>query len=408
MKDLDRRGIPLQDAITPATMPTIPTVILNKIRKAVRDAVTQYYRYNIRRGCTNTDAPNFSFIANVDDGSCYLPVPTGMFPFGGVYQVCDDIGDFSICSNLSVKNSMTNEFSCGPSYQPYMLDTKNTEVSRTVSICKSCWVVFKCCEPKTEVAHAVVSAFWCGADPLAKPIYGYQFSGIYSANVPNDLTLGMNCPNGALKATLLNDLTVCYFDLQTNTIKDKAPAVPFAGFTSCRSGNPYASAGGVQCPAGYSLQLAQINDGCDISYCIQASKTNRTKLMAVRVPPFMAKPQPMQAAAQEMKVPSLIEHPVSVEVAMAIFGNLQWGKQETMETTAKDDLQPGRNMPVYQDEVDEICTVEESDDSTDDNGMSPTLVLMCWASTGMILFTIGWALCKVRNTWSTRKGYEKV
>jgi hypothetical protein len=66
---------------------------------------------NTHRGCTDRDSPNFSFFANVDDGSCEYNLTTTNF--GGIFQTCNASGDINgICDNFVAKNPLTGDVSC--------------------------------------------------------------------------------------------------------------------------------------------------------------------------------------------------------------------------------------------------------------------------------------------------------
>lgn len=67
---VDRSGNRLHFAVSPGSLPEKSQELTLEVKNVVKRAITQYYRHNTIVGCTKKDSPNFSFQANLDDGSC--------------------------------------------------------------------------------------------------------------------------------------------------------------------------------------------------------------------------------------------------------------------------------------------------------------------------------------------------
>ena len=96
---VDRSGYPIYDLISTQTLPDLPPSLLYPLVQTVKSALEEYYKFNIYRGCTDLDSPNFSFIANYDDGTCSSPETNYMLC--GVYQDCMQSGQLqqNLCTN---------------------------------------------------------------------------------------------------------------------------------------------------------------------------------------------------------------------------------------------------------------------------------------------------------------------
>ncbi|XP_060564488.1 macrophage-expressed gene 1 protein-like [Ruditapes philippinarum] len=312
MVALDRSGDPIYYQITHVNLPDVPQSIVYDVYDYVKDAVHLYYEHNTHRGCTNEESPNFSFQANVDDDTCVAPKTN--FTFGGVYQSCTGGGYTNLCAGMTQKNPQTGDFSCPDGYEsvPLKQGAKNSQRQRRS--CHSCWLLFHCCDTVTDTAHASYSAFWCAATGQVKDNSGFLFGGLFTSKMSNPLTQSMSCPPEFYPLKLLDTLTICVSDDYELGYRY---SLPFAGFYSCKAGNPLAlkeqsdllqSSGrtsmmmtymkkqGVtsyphSCPKGYSQHLAIVDEGCSINYCIKTGALSAQGLPKVQRPPFMDAPK---------------------------------------------------------------------------------------------------------------------
>jgi hypothetical protein len=105
-------------------------------------------------------------------------------------------------------------------------------------------------------------------------------------------------------------------------------SLPFAGFYSCKAGNPLAlkersdllqsngqksmltdfmmSSGmasyPMTCPKGYSQHLATVDNGCSIHYCIKAGALSGQGLPKIQRPPFMEAPRDSPKAVENSTI----------------------------------------------------------------------------------------------------------
>lgn len=309
---LDRAGDPLFFLITPYSLPELPNSVVYKLIQSVKTAIEMYYKFNIYRGCTNTDSPNFSFQANVDDGTC--KAPSTNFTFGGVYQKCNRNGGLSrnLCTGLDQKNPLTGDYSCPPNYEAVSIQESTRSSSESVHKCHRCWLFAHCCNDHTVYGSATYSAYWCVARGSVQEQSGFLFGGLYTNTVSNPVTRSRQCPLYFYPLNIGHDMKVCVSDDYELGYEF---SVPFAGFYSCKSGNPLMigsksdsnslksthtlnsyltlSESGQWpkgCPNGYSQHLATVENSCEINYCVKADAFSPRGLPPVRQPPFMEIP----------------------------------------------------------------------------------------------------------------------
>ena len=312
---MDKSGDPIYFLITSYTLPDLPPSVLYDLTQNVKTAVEEYYKYNIYRGCTDTDSPNFSFIANVDDGSCESPETN--YTFGGVYQTCSQSGSLSqnLCSSLAQKNPLTGSYSCPSEYEAILLSAGSRTTQETRRHCHRSWFRKKCSN-YFVTGTAMYSAYWCVAKGHIQQQSGFLFGGIYTSAVSNPLTQEKSCPLYFYPLRLGKDLKVCVSDDYELGYRY---SIPFAGFFSCSTGNPLNFEKSVQqsshpdaanlvhslgsylrsaapnhwpkgCPNGFSSHLATIENNCEINYCAKAHAFSSQGLPVVRRPPFIALP----------------------------------------------------------------------------------------------------------------------
>lgn len=307
---LDRSGDPLYFVISSASLPDLPQSTIYKVYDQVKAAVELYYKHNIYRGCTDPDAPNFSFLANENDGSC--KPPNTNYTFGGVYQTCKGSGYTNLCAGMEQKNPLTGGFSCPDEYEAVLLQDGSKHSSTTRHECHSCWLFFHCCDDHTYYASASYSAYWCAAKGHVDQNHGFLFGGLYTSMSFNPLTESKTCPSRFYALKLLTNLVICVSD---DYELGFGYSLPFAGLYSCKSGNPLAlraltssySTGNQhslmsymleqgsaswprECPPGFSQHLAVVDNGCEINYCIKTGSLSPKGLPKVKRPPFMPLP----------------------------------------------------------------------------------------------------------------------
>lgn len=306
---MDKSGDPIYYLITETNLPGVPGPTVYDVYDHVKHAVETYYEHNTYRGCTLEDAPNFSFQANVDDGSCKPPKTN--FTFGGVYQTCSNSGRENLCSGMEQKNPQTGGYSCPDGYESVPLQTGSKSKAGSERKCHRCWLIAHCCHTDNYVSTATYTAYWCAATKEVGQNSGFLFGGVYTDQVENIVTQSKSCPLKFYQLTLLGNLRVCISD---DYEFGSHYAVPFAGFYSCKAGNPlalneranllkgssmlntYMLKEGVEtyphtCPTGYSQHLAVIDNQCSINYCVKTGALSMQGLPKIQRPPFMAAPR---------------------------------------------------------------------------------------------------------------------
>ncbi|KAK3752245.1 hypothetical protein RRG08_064266 [Elysia crispata] len=291
---MDRSGDPLYYLITPHTLPELPEATAVEAAEYVRKAIQAYYEINVIPGCTNKNRTDrFSKFANIDDGSCSAE-PKQSLSFGGSFQTCETKGDKKVindpCDELTFSNVLTGKDTCPEGYEKKLLhEGSKLGLLESERHCKRCPThrSRRYCSTSYKQANGKYSTYWCSPKEkggkkgaTTNPI---NFGGIFSMTINNILTNAMNCPEEFSETRMLEDIFVCVSNKITDT------NIPFGGFFSCKIGNPLAS-GLKKCPPGFSKQLATVNKGCEIYYCVVSWKLSGSALPPLRRPPFMMKP----------------------------------------------------------------------------------------------------------------------
>ncbi|KAK3795933.1 hypothetical protein RRG08_018316 [Elysia crispata] len=286
---MDRSGDPLYYLITPHTLPELPEATAVEAAEYVRKAIQAYYEMNVIPGCRNKNLTDrFSKFANIDDESCSTE-PSQSLGFGGSFQRCKKEGDEVVndpCEELSFPNILTGGYSCPKGFKENFLH-KGSRLGLLESErhCKRCPThrSRRYCSTTYKQAQGVFRTYWCSPIKKTAPSKALNFGGIFSRSINNMLTNAMNCPEDFSEMRMMDDLFVCVNNTPSDT------DIPFGGFFTCEKGNPLAS-GQKKCPAGFSKQLATVNMGCEIYYCVALWKLNGSALPPLRRPPFMMKP----------------------------------------------------------------------------------------------------------------------
>ena len=306
---VDRAGDPLHYAITPESLPELSERSTFELADVVEKAIEQYYKHNTIKGCTKMDSPNFSFQANLDDGSCESA--TNNYTFGGVYQTCEFDGSpaGNPCEALLQKNPLTADYKCREGYEAVLIHQGRTPQSCHRD-CHGCWLFFRCCN--TNCGYATYSTYWCVAKTEVPLNTGYMFGGIYSKVLKNPVTQDASCPLKFYPLRFGATMHVCVSD---DYELGYQLSVPCGGFFSCSAGNPlglkksavsdsqgqpnlemFVSQSGPSgwpksCPTGYAQHLGAIEQDCEINYCVKSHVFNSHGLPIIKRPPYMSIPK---------------------------------------------------------------------------------------------------------------------
>lgn len=289
---IDRDGYPLDYVLTRTSLPELSANLVEEVVQSVRGAIELYYKHNTYPGCTNTDAPNFSFIANTDDGTCHTPVTN--LTFGGVFQICQFTGKLinneNLCNKLTTKHPKTQGFSCPEGYDATLIHKGETSKVQHEHKCHKCWIFFHCCHDYSYQGKATYKSYWCHAKPDSElpQNSGYLFGGLFSDQTSNFVTRSKSCPQYYNAMTITSKIKVCISDDYELGTKS---AVPFGGFYSCMHGNPLVKSSNKKtCPTGFSNHLATMDNFCEVMYCAQTGALSELKFPRVQVPPYTSIP----------------------------------------------------------------------------------------------------------------------
>ena len=301
MVAIDRDGDPIHFLITPTTLPEVPPAIVVLVAAFVKEAVDKYYSVNTHRGCTDFSSPNFDYFANIDDGSC--KGSSENFTFGGVYQTCTTTQGEDMCWKLEQKNPLTQGFTCPKGYQPIRLMTGKESYTVTRP---RCWTTYRrcgflwlsrcasgqACQTETVTSMATFQTFWCAAPNTGRQENHYYFGGIYTGSTPNPLTGTHGCPNTFRPLKFTSKGHLC---ISADNELGRPQSLPFGGFHSCSSGNPFAkhtdkNLSPKECPKGFSQHLALVDDDCEVKYCLRSGALSNILQTPIMRPPFMDLP----------------------------------------------------------------------------------------------------------------------
>ncbi|CAC5404633.1 unnamed protein product [Mytilus coruscus] len=98
---VDRNGFPLDHFITTTALPELSKSLVQELTQSIGTVIMTYYKHNTYPGCTNIDAPNFSYIANVEDRTCHALLTN--LSFGGLFQTCEFEGQLINNEDLCTK-----------------------------------------------------------------------------------------------------------------------------------------------------------------------------------------------------------------------------------------------------------------------------------------------------------------
>lgn len=302
---IDRTADPIHFAVTPTQFPELPIPTVREVANSILEATDRYYRLNTRPGCVDPKAQNFDFQANFGDSSyCNTAYSRIDMSFGGLYQACRRTGREDLCADrqISQVNPQTGTYSCPAGYTAVSLynGTESYTGAYTVYY-RTCG--FWGCDTRsrgvTETSYAYYETFWCVVINNTQVSYrGYLFGGYFTPTSTNMITGTQSCPPYYRVQKIAVDISICV----SNDYELGFPhAVSFAGFHSCRVGNPLSVPSTVTtfperpnwpyaCPGGYSQHLVAIENGCEINVCLENGAFQPKSLLPPRLPPFQSKP----------------------------------------------------------------------------------------------------------------------
>ena len=308
---IDRTADPIHFAITPTRFPELPILTVRAVSDSVLVATDRYYRLNTRPGCVDPKAQNFDFQANFGDSSyCDTSISHIDRAFGGIYQTCRQVGREDLCNDQTIAqvNPQTGDYSCPEGYTAVSLYTgTESYVGDYTSYYRTCtgWLSRKCrtrSRTSTEVSTANYETFWCVVISTPRPVHyrGYLFGGYFTPTSSNPITGTHSCPPYYRVQKIAVDVSIC---VSNDYELGSAHAVGYAGFHSCRIGNPLsvpanrassrypnATDWPHSCPRGYSQHLVSIENGCEINVCLEKGAFQSKSLLPPILPPFQAQP----------------------------------------------------------------------------------------------------------------------
>ena len=411
---IDRSGDPLQYVVTPTSLPEMPVPTVLKVANALSKAVGRYYKVNTRHGCTNPSSSNFDFQANVNDNSC-KPQQTN-FTFGGIYQTCEHTKwkTQDLCNGgpdpVKQVNPLTGDTSCPSHYTNVLLHSGQYVSTVQKQIChKSCswWNCHTHCAYVTYTSVVNYEAYWCAAVGEVPQGSGYLFGGYYTSTAANPFTGTNSCPRYFMPLHFGEDMQICVSD----DYELGAPySIPFAGFESCKSGNPLAASAKARgnpsswphsCPYGYSQHLVAVDENCEINFCIKAGSFNHLASLPPRLPPF---------TLHKNRKPNITE-------TLIVVGNNGelWYKnkdgvwvKETDDVTSGKDLLPGMENNLELAATEFKTTSSKSSPNSNSNNLSNGAVAAISVVSTVSLCTLiviaVFASCSVVRKKKSKKG----
>ena len=314
---IDRRADPIHFAVTPTQFPELPIPTVRAVADSILEATDRYYRLNTRPGCIDPKAQNFDFQANYGDSTyCNTAYSRIDMSFGGIYQVCSHTGREDLCTDrqISQVNPQTGTYSCPAGYTAVSLynGTESYTGAYTVYY-RTCgwWDCDTRSRSITATSFANYETFWCVVVNSTQVSYrGYLFGGYFTPTGTNMITGTQSCPPYYRIQKIAVDISICV----SNDYELGFPhAVSFAGFHSCRVGNPLSvpstvttfperSSWPYACPGGYSQHLVAIESGCEINVCLENGAFQSKSLLPPRLPPFQSKPPFVPYATEKLTV----------------------------------------------------------------------------------------------------------
>ncbi len=313
---IDRRADPIHFAVTPTQFPELPVLTVRAISDYVLEATKRYYEYNTVVGCVDPTAQNFNFQANFGDSSyCVTSVSQIDQAFGGLYQTCRQTGRENLCSDRMIEqvNPQTGDYSCPAGYTAVELYSgMDMYIGAYTTYYRTCgW--FSCdtrSRSVTETTQANYETYWCVVIDTPEQYRGYLFGGFFTQTSSNPITGTQSCPPYYRVQKIAMDVSICV----TNDYElGGAHAIGFAGFHSCRVGNPLSVPSNTtpfpsvsdwphNCPQGYSQHLVAVENGCEINVCLENGAFESKTLNSPVLPPFQTRPPILSGLVEQLVV----------------------------------------------------------------------------------------------------------
>ena len=314
---IDRTADPIHFAITPTQFPELPPPTVRVVADFILEATDRYYRLNTKPGCIDPKARNFDLQANFGDSSyCDVSVSHIDMVFGGLYQTCRHTGRENLCKDRKIEqvNPQTGGYNCPDGYTAVPLYSgKHSYRGAYTSYYRTCNFWRKCktkSRSTIETSHADYETFWCVVINTPRHYRGYLFGGYFTPSSSNPITGTHSCPPYYRIQKIAVDVSICV----TNDYElGAAHATSFAGFHSCRIGNPLSVPANVpkfpkasdwphNCPNGYAQHLVAIERGCEINVCLENGAFQSKSLLPPVLPPFETKPPYIPYVVEQLAV----------------------------------------------------------------------------------------------------------
>ena len=429
---IDRTADPIHFAISPTQFPELPPPTVRVVADLILEATDRYYRLNTKPGCVDPKARNFDLQANFDDSTyCDTSISQVDMTFGGLYQTCHRTGRENLCKDRKIQqvNPQTGDYSCPDGYTAVSLYSgRDSYRGAYTSYYRTChW--WHGCSTKSrsvvESSHADYETFWCVVINTPEHYRGYLFGGYFTPSSSNPITGTQSCPPYYHIQKIAVNVRVC---VSNDYELGGAHAISFAGFHSCRIGNPLSVPANVpfpessdwphNCPKGYAQHLVAIERDCEINVCLEKGAFQSKRLLPPILPPFETKPPYMPYVIDQLAV-------MGADGSLLVRNTAgQW------ETFPRDSDMVKQYMEILQNNGSALAaeftdqldnnTINDSDSSflesdVENSTKLPsvftlvTLVLSTAAIALVILFVFGWITCKLhslRRTCKSKGGKE--
>lgn len=247
------RLISILDIIREQYFNNISFVELMNIKENIINRLNVYYMNNRYIGCSNPTASNYVEYVNVyNDSLCNYQYT---FHFGGLFTTSND-------PSFNIANMLTNELSCPDGFEVHPLLTtqfpKGTQVCFKFLWMHHCYNIYNTIETTT---YTCISS--------KNQTKGMYFGGIYTTNIPNDITQDKSCPIKYIPYPIYHDINrqyVTYICISPYDIGEII-TVPFGGLFSYQYPN-YMVDNLPICGGGFERHPVGENPISELTYCI--------------------------------------------------------------------------------------------------------------------------------------------
>lgn len=242
------------DIIRDQYFPDISFEELIEIRNLFDNRVDVYLKNNYYLGCNDPTASNYVSYANVFDKSLCNYQYT--FHFGGMYTVSSD-------PSFIENNIITETTSCPPGFQAEPLLTLTFNSSPHLN-CPFPWWFRFCYNTYNTIT---TTTYVCISNQ--NQTTGMYFGGIYTNDIPNDITQDKSCPPKYIPYPIFHDVgrtVVTYICMAPYDI-GKIVSIPFGGIFSYQYPN-YMVGNTPVCGGGFERHPVGANPIAELTYCI--------------------------------------------------------------------------------------------------------------------------------------------